>query len=130
MSIITDETSDCHDQSILNVIVSICGKSFLIDVVTLRECNHQTLSQVNSHAVTHMDIAFEDIVSFVVDSTAVKKLILLLNVFINNYHVLYLANILNLGEVFSHWPAFDNITQFITFIKSAFLKKLVKKGIP
>ena len=39
-----DETTDCSDQNILNVIASICRELFLIDVVTLREYNHQTLS--------------------------------------------------------------------------------------
>ena len=34
VSIITDKT-DYHDQSILSVIASICGESFLIDIVTL-----------------------------------------------------------------------------------------------
>ena len=29
------------------------GESFLIDIVTLRECNHQTLSKAGIQAVTH-----------------------------------------------------------------------------
>ena len=42
------------------------------------------------------------------------------NIFINSYHVLCLAHILNLvGEIFSHWVAFDYVTQLITFIKLA-----------
>ena len=57
---------------------------------------------------------------------------MLSNVFINSYHVLCFAHILYLvGEVFSHWPAFDNVTQLITFIKSAFFfkkKKLIAKS--
>ena len=44
ISIITDETTDCCDHSILNIIASIRGESFLIDDVTLSECNHQTVS--------------------------------------------------------------------------------------
>ena len=44
VNIITDETIDCRDESILNGIANICGESFLINVVTLRECNHQTLN--------------------------------------------------------------------------------------
>ena len=77
-----------------------------------------------------MDIAFEDIVAFIMDSVAYYKESqreMLSNVF-NSYHMLCLAHILNLvSEVFSHWPAFDNVTQLIT-LKSAFLKKLVKKS--
>ena len=49
------------------------GESFLIDIVTLRECNHQTLSKAGIQAVTHADIALEDIVAFVTDSTAYCK---------------------------------------------------------
>ena len=44
--------------------------------------------------------------------------------------MLCLGHILNLvGEEFSHWPTFDNVTQFITFIKSAFLKRLHLKWL-
>ena len=106
------------------MIVSICGESFLINVVSSRKCHHQTLSQACIQAVTHMDIAFEDIIAFVTDSAAHCKKVdweVFLNVFINSYHLLWLAHILNLvDEVFSHWPAFDNVTRLITFIKSAF----------
>jgi len=73
VSIITDEITDCRDHSILNVIASIRGESFLIDVVTLGECNYQTLSQACIRAVTHVDIAFDDIVAFVTDSAAYCK---------------------------------------------------------
>ena len=41
ISIIIDETTDYRDHRILN---SIRGESFLNDVVTLSECNHQTVS--------------------------------------------------------------------------------------
>ena len=58
ISIITDETTDCHDHSILNIIASIHGESFLIDVVTLSECNHQTGSQACIQAITHVNIEF------------------------------------------------------------------------
>ena len=69
ISIITDETTDCHDHSILNIIASIYSESFLIDVVTLSGCNHQTISQACVRAVTHVDIKFEKIIAFVTDST-------------------------------------------------------------
>ena len=69
ISIITD----CHDHSILNIIASIRGESFPIDVVTLSECNHQTVSQACIRAVTHVDIEFEKIIVFVADSGAYCK---------------------------------------------------------
>ena len=77
-----------------------------------------------------MDIEFEKIIAFVKDSATYckKKLREVLSNIFNSYHVLCLTHILNLvGEVFSHWPAFDNVTQFTTFIKSAFLEKKKKK---
>ena len=52
------------------MIASICRELFLIDVVTLRECNHQALSQACIRAVTHVVIAFENNVAFVTDSAA------------------------------------------------------------
>ena len=76
-----------------------------------------------------MDI--KDIVAFVTDSAAYckkdhKKV--LSNVFINSYYVFCLTHILNLiGEIFSHWSAFNNVTHLITFIKSAFFKKSLSK---
>ena len=73
ISIITDEITDCRDHSILNIIASIRGESFLIDVVTLSECNHQTVSQACIRAVTHVDIEFEKIIAFVTDLAAYCK---------------------------------------------------------
>ena len=131
-SIITDKT-DCHGLSILNVIASICGESFLMDVVTLRECNHQTLK--SSRHLSCSTGGFKGTVAFLTDSVAYCKRKkkkahkeVLSIVFINGYHALCIDHILNLaGEVFSHWPAFDNVTQLITFIKSALKKKKKKK---
>ena len=131
ISIITDETTDYPDHSILNIIASIRGESFLIDVVTLSECNHQTVSQACIRVVTHVDIEFEKTIAFITDSAAYCKKAhseVLLNIFNNSYHVLCLVHILNLvSEVFSHWPAFDNVTQFTTFIKSAFFRRQSQK---
>ena len=78
-----------------------------------------------------MGIEFEKIIAFVTDSAAYCRKAhreVLSNIFNNSYHVLCLTHILNLvGEVFSHWPAFNNVTQPTTFIKSAFFKKAESK---
>ena len=71
ISIITDEITDCRDHSILDIIVSIRSESFLIDVVTLPECNHQC--QACIRAVTHVDTEFEKTIAFVTDSAAYCK---------------------------------------------------------
>ena len=76
-----------------------------------------------------MDIAFEDIIAFLTDSAAFCKNAqreVLSNVFINSHHVLCLTHILNLvREIFSYRPVFNNVTQLITFIKSALSKKAI-----
>ena len=91
INIKTDETTDCHNH-ILNIIASIHGESFLIDVVTLSECNHHTESQACIRAVTHVDIEFERVIAFVTDSAAYYKKAhwreVLSNIFNNSYHVL------------------------------------------
>ena len=71
--ITTDERTDCCDHSILNIIASIRGESFLINVVTRSECNHQTVSPSCIRAVTSVDIEFEKIIAFVTDSAAYCK---------------------------------------------------------
>ena len=67
ISIITDETNDSRDHSILNTIALIHGESFLMDAVSLSECNHQTISQAGIRAVSYVDI------EFVTDSVAYGK---------------------------------------------------------
>ena len=81
-----------------------------------------------------MDIEFEKIIAFVTDSAAYCKKAhteVLSDIFNNSYHVLCLTYILNLvGEVFSHWLAFDNVNQLTTFSKSDFfLESRVEKTI-
>ena len=57
----------------MNIIARIRGESFLIDVVTLSKCNHQTVSQACIRGLTHVDIEFEKFIVFVTDSTAYCK---------------------------------------------------------
>ena len=53
---------------------------------------------------------------------------MLSNVCINSYHPLSFAPILNLVEVFSHWLAFDNVTQLILSSSQPFFLKLVENN--
>ena len=119
VSFIANKTTDCHGHSIFNVIASIREESFHIDVVTLSESIH------------HVDIAFKDIVAFVTDSAAYYKKAhkeVLSNVFINSYHVLYLAHILNLvGEYFYTDQHLIMLPSSLLSSTQPFLKKLVKK---
>ena len=109
----TDETTHCHDHSILNVIASNHGESLLTDALTLTECNHQTVSQACIQVVTHNDIAF------VTDSAAHCKKFYQMCVY--SHHAFCFAQILHLvGKVFSHWSTFNNVSQLTTSIKSFF----------
>lgn len=79
------------------------------------------ISQACIRAITHLGIAF------VTDLAAYCKKTyqeILPNVIVNSYHVSCFTYILNLVEVFSQWPEFDNVSQLTTFIKSSFFKKL------
>ena len=51
VSIIADETTDCRDHSILNVMAKVQDKTYLIDCVHMDACNHKTLSQAVIKAV-------------------------------------------------------------------------------
>lgn len=44
--------NNCHNYRILHLIASICWKPFLLDVVIMRECNHQTASEAYIWAIT------------------------------------------------------------------------------
>ena len=113
--------NNCHDHSVLNLSADICWESFLIDDVTLTEYNHQIVSQTYIQAVTHVHIAFEDIVKKA--HTEVCQMCLLTVTKCCAKYIFYIL----LVEVFSHWPAFDNVSQLTTFIKSSFFKKPSKK---
>ena len=65
--------------------------------------------------ITPVDIAF--VTDFAVYCKKVHKKLIK---YVSSYHVLCLAHILNLVEVFSHWPAFENISLFTAFIKTFF----------
>ena len=56
IAIVADETTDAQYHSILNVLAIVRGKSYLIDVITLAACNHQTLSRGIMSAVQAMEI--------------------------------------------------------------------------
>jgi hypothetical protein len=131
VSIIADETTDCRDHSILNIMAMCENKTFLIDCVEMQECNHKTLSQAVVKAVTDIGIKFEHVQAFVTDSAAYcikayKDVIS--NVFPNCKHVRCFAHILNLaGDTFAHWPGLDDVAQLNIFIKSSFFKKPGRK---
>lgn len=131
VSLIVDETTDCRDKSILNIIAKCENKVYLVDCVTMQECNHKTLSQSVIKAVSNMGIDFENILAFVTDSAAycVKAYKdVISNVFPNSRHVRCFAHILNLaGDIFVHWPGLDDVAQLNTFIKSALFKKPGRK---
>ena len=108
LSIITDETTDVCDHSILNVIRSILGKSYLIGVILMEACNHKTFSHAFIRSVTDIGIEFSQtqVISMTSNSAAYCKKTykgVLSAEFSNSLHVLCLAHIVNLAaEVFDH----------------------------
>ncbi|XP_041480924.1 uncharacterized protein LOC121428390 [Lytechinus variegatus] len=131
VSVIADETTDIRDHSILNVIVGVRGKYYLIDVCTMEACNHATLSQAVVKALTNMDIKFDDVIAIVTDSAAYCKKAareVLTPLLPNSRHVPCLAHIINLGaEAFQHYPEFGRVDTFTKMMKSAFFKKPARK---
>ena len=73
VAIVADETTDVRDHSILNVLAIVRGKSYLIDVITLTACNHQTLSRGIVSAVQAMEIDNGNVTAIITDSAAYCK---------------------------------------------------------
>ena len=127
VSVTADETTDCRDHSVLNVIAGSRGKSYLIDVVIMEKCNHSTLSQAIIRSVSDMGIHYDDVTAIVTDSAAYCKKAyrdVLSAVFPKSLHVLCMAHIINLaGEMFTNSALLDNVSQLNKMVKSAFFKK-------
>ena len=131
IAIIADETTDIKDKSILNVVATIRGKCYLIDVVKMEACNHATLSRAVIKAITSVEVTFDKIISFVTDSASYCKKAykdILGPMFENAVQVLCLCHIMNnVGEVFRLWIGFQHTATLVSMIKSAFHKKANRK---
>ena len=130
--ITADETTDCRDHSILNVLASFSGKTYLIDVVKMEACNHSTFSRAILKAVAEVELPYERICGEVSDSAAYCKKAyrdILSAVFPNSTHVLCLAHIVNLAaDVFQKIAEFQHLCTLISMIKSSFFKKPGRKS--
>ena len=116
--ITADETTDCRDHSILNVLASFSGKTYLIDVVKMEACNHSTFNRVVLKAVAEVELPYERICGVVTDSAAYCKKAywdILSTVFPNSTHVLCLAHIVNLAaDVFQKIAEFRHVCTLIS----------------
>lgn len=119
-----DETTDARDQSILNVLATIRGNSYLIGVVRMEACNHSTFSQAILKCVAEVELPYDRIRAVVSDSAAYCKKAyreVLSAVFPQSTHVLCLAHIVNLAaEVFQKYSDFHHASTLISMIKSSF----------
>ena len=61
VTITADETIDVRDHSILNVIATVRGQPYLIDVVKMDACNHSTFSKAIVQSVSNVKIIFDDV---------------------------------------------------------------------
>ena len=131
VSITADETTDVRDHNILNVIASIRGRPFLINVVKMDACNHSTVSQAIIKSVSEIGIDFDHVIAIVSDSAAYCKKAyndVLSAIFPNSMHVLCIAHIVNLvAEVVHHHADFQHTSTLIAMIKSSLYKKLGRK---
>ena len=118
VSITADETTDVRDHSILNVVATVRGQPYLINVVKMEACNNSTFSQAIIQSVTVAGIAFIAIVS---DSAAYCKKAyrdVLSVVFTKSTHVLCLAHVVNLAaEIFKHFGYFSHTADVVAMIK-------------
>ena len=65
-----DETTDDRDHSILNVLVTIRGKSYLISVIRMEACNHSKFSQAIFKCVAEVELPFDRVHAIVSDIAA------------------------------------------------------------
>ena len=96
--IITDETTDIRDKSVLNVLASVQGKRYLIGVEEMEACNHSTVSQAILKCLGDVGISFNQVHGVVTDNAAYcKKAVreVLSAVFPNSIHILCVAHIVN-----------------------------------
>ena len=94
------------------IIATVHVQPYLIDVKKMGACNHSTLSQGITMAVTNVGIMFEDVMAIVSDSAAYCEQAyrdILSAVFPHSTHVLCLVHIVNLAaEVCHHSPDFQH----------------------
>ena len=131
VSITADETTDVRDHSILNVVATVRGQPYLINVVKMEACNNSTFSQAIIQSVTGAGIAFDQLIAIVSDSAAYCKKAyrdVLSVVFTKSTHVLCLAHVVNLAaEVFQHFSDFKHTADLVAMIKSSMFKKPGRK---
>ena len=120
------------DYSILNIISSVRGKSYLIGVVKMDACNHRTFRQAITKVVSEVGINFNHVISVVTDNAAYCKKAyrdVLSAVYPNSLHVLCIAHIVNLvSEVYHHHSDFKYTADLISMIKSSLFKKPGRKS--
>ena len=132
VDLIADETTDCRDKSILNVIATIRGKCYLIGIAKMDACNHSTFSQEIVKCVSGVEIPFDRVRAVVSDSAAYCKKAyreVLSPLFPKSTHVLCLAHIVNLAsEVFQKSSDFQHVSTLISMVKSSLFKKPGRKS--
>ena len=66
------------DHTVPNVMATVTGQPYLVDVVKMDACNHSTFSKSIIQSVTVAGISFVDVIAIVSDGAAYcKKLILM-----------------------------------------------------
>ena len=126
VSVIVDETTDCRDKSVLNVVVGHLECLYLVDVVFMEKCDAQTLSQTVLKTLTNVGIDYNNVCCFVTDNAAYCKAAfrILTNILPNAIHVGCMAHILNLvGEDLIKDDYFHEVEVFANDIKNIFKRQ-------
>ena len=115
----------------LNILFGVQDSIYLVDCVTMGACNHTTVSQAVVSAVNSFGVEYNNVMAIVSDSAAYCKKAfkdILSGLFPQAFHILCLAHIMHLvGEIFIHWPAFNDVNLLCTMMKSAFFQKRPKE---
>ena len=121
------------DHSILNVIAVVHEQSYLINVINLNKCNHQTFSKGIIDSVSDIGIESKNVRFIVTGAAAYCKKgyrDVLPVIYNRSQHVLCMAHQFNLiGDIFKKAKQFRRLALFVGLFKSAFNKKSGRKYI-
>ncbi|KAK9976412.1 hypothetical protein ABG768_021617 [Culter alburnus] len=130
-SVVVDETADARDCSVLNIVIGVENKYFLVDVIFMYRCNYSTVSQAILASLHSNDLDLNDAWAVVTDNAAYCLKAyreVLKGVMLNSVHVTCLCHIINLvGETWQHYKYFSDATSLVTWMRSVFFKKPARK---
>ena len=125
MSITADETTDVQDHSILNVVATVRGQPYLINVVKMEACINSTFSQAIIQSVTSAGIAFDQVIAIISAycKKAYRRDVLSVVYKINMFFAPHIVNLV--AVVFQHFSDFKHTANRVAVIKSSIVLSLL-----